>query len=104
MSFRAPRPAEEGPRSSGRSFFGSGNKLGSDEIPSSVIPDPTARPAEDDEEQETAIRNLTFWKDGFSIEDGPLMEYENEQNERILDAINSGCVYCLYPFLRAYCH
>jgi len=63
--------------------------LGSDDTPSTVIPDPTARPA-DEEEQETAIRNLTFWKDGFSIEDGPLMEYDNEQNKRILDAINNG--------------
>lgn len=83
---RAPRPAEEEAKRS--AFFGAGNTLGSDEIPSSSIPDPNARTA--DEEEDTAIRNLTFWKDGFSIEDGPLMEYENEQNKLVLAAINSG--------------
>lgn len=89
--YRAPRPAEDGPSAARRAFFGSGVTLGSDDVPSTVIPDPSMRPA-DEEEQETAIRNLTFWKDGFSIEDGPLMEYENEQNKRILDAINNGYV------------
>ena len=91
MHYRAPRPADDGLSAASRAFFGSGVTLGSDDVPSTVIPDPNARPA-DEEEQETAIRNLTFWKDGFSIEDGPLLEYENEQNKRILDAINNGYV------------
>ncbi|KAF8337374.1 uncharacterized protein EI90DRAFT_2910018, partial [Cantharellus anzutake] len=78
---QAPRPEEPAPRNA---FFGSGNTLGSDEVPSSFIPDP------EEVEQETAIRYLTFWKNGFSIEDGPLMEYDNPENQRILEAINSG--------------
>ncbi len=48
---------------------------------------------EDDEgemEGETAIRHLTFWKDGFSIEDGPLMRYDEPGNKEILEAIKSG--------------
>lgn len=68
-------------------FFGPGHTLGSDEVPSSLIPDPNSPP---ETEQETAIRYLTFWKNGFSIEDGPLMEYDNPENQRILAAINSG--------------
>ena len=28
------------------------------------------------EDDEPVTRNLTFWKDGFSIEDGPLMRYD----------------------------
>lgn len=49
----------------------------------------------DDEEEEgddgeVAIRNLTFWEDGFSIEDGPLMRYDDPANAQTLAAINSG--------------
>ena len=38
--------------------------LGSDDTPSTLIPDPSARPnqeeAEEEEVEETAVRNLTF--------------------------------------------
>jgi len=81
------RAAEAGPVQSGAprgAFSGAGNTLGSDEIESTFIPDPDA------EVQESAIRNLTFWKDGFSIEDGELMRYDNPQHAQILDEINSG--------------
>jgi len=75
-----------------------GNTLGSDETPSTFVPDPNARPDEEEEEdepEETAIRNLTFWEDGFSIEDGDLMRYDDPRNAEILAAINSG--YVLFP-------
>ena len=42
-------------------------------------------------EEETAIRHLTFWQDGFSVEDGELMRYDDPANEQILAEINSGC-------------
>ena len=68
--------------------------LGSDDTPSTLIPDPSARPnqeeAEEEEVEETAVRNLTFWEDGFSIEDGELMRYDDPANKEILTAINSG--------------
>ena len=48
----------------------------------------------DDEDQdddgEVAIRNLTFWQDGFSIEDGELMRYDDPAHAQTLAAINSG--------------
>lgn len=84
-SSRAQAPA---PQSATPRFFGGGgNTLGSEDAPSVVVPDPSARPArtsgmpgglggqdEDDEEdmddQEVATRILTFWSNGFSIEDG----------------------------------
>lgn len=86
-------------------FSGSAHTLGSDETPSTLIPDPTSAPsrrpipgsffggaeAEEDEEEddsEPAVRNLTFWKDGFSIEDGDLLGYE--EHKEILSAIESG--------------
>ncbi|KAG8902361.1 hypothetical protein FRB99_004551 [Tulasnella sp. 403] len=102
-------PPEVNPASSSSShaFRGSGNILGSDEIPSQFVPDPVApvrgRPAgnnfdlnEEDggegegEEMETAVREITFWRNGFSIQDGPLMAYDDPANQRILQGINDG--------------
>ncbi|KAJ7769357.1 hypothetical protein B0H16DRAFT_1452559 [Mycena metata] len=33
---------------------------------------------------------LTFWRDGFSIEDGPLMRYDDPADAEVLRAINEG--------------
>jgi len=68
-------------------FQGSGHRLGDDESPSTIIPDPNV-PAE--REMETAIRVITFWKNGFTIEDGPLLAFDNPQNAELLELINSG--------------
>lgn len=81
-------------RGQGNAFTGSGYTLGSDEVPSTFIPDPNA-PAEGTAEGreptgELAIRDVTFWKDGFSVEDGPLMRYDDPETQKLLDAINSG--------------
>lgn len=68
-------------------FTGSGHTLGSDESPSVLVPDTSAPPAR---APETVHRSLTFWRDGFSIEDGPLMRYDEPANQEILRAIQSG--------------
>jgi UBX domain-containing protein 1 len=33
---------------------------------------------------------LTFWKDGFSVEDGELYRYDDPRNQEMLNAIKSG--------------
>jgi UBX domain-containing protein 1 len=33
-------------------------------------------------ENELAIRRLTFWRDGFIVEDGPLMRYDDPASTR----------------------
>ena len=40
--------------------------------------------------EQTAIRYITFWKDGFSVESGSLMPYDDPANQQILSEINSG--------------
>lgn len=45
---------------------------------------------EDEDDGEVAIRNLTFWEDGFSVEDGELMRYDDPAHAQTLTAINSG--------------
>lgn len=44
---------------------------------------------DDEGEEEVAIRNITFWQDGFSIADGPLMRYDDPQHAETLRLINS---------------
>ncbi|TFY78376.1 hypothetical protein EWM64_g5639 [Hericium alpestre] len=74
----------------GSSFFsGGGHTLGSDDMESTFIPDPNA-PTPREAEQETAIRHLTFWRDGFSVEEGELMRYDDPAHSQILNEINSG--------------
>jgi len=107
-------PEAAGP--SGSSFFrGSGNVLGSEEGPSesasssqpaaggprATAANPSAfdallgsmfgrAPPPPAEEEETQVRHLTFWRNGFSIEDGPLMSYDDPANKELLEAIHSG--------------
>jgi UBX domain-containing protein 1 len=76
----------------GSSFFGgSGNTLGSEEVASQAIPDPTTKAAqEDDDEEATVTKVLTFWRNGFSIDDGELMDYQRDAE--ILQQLRDGCV------------
>jgi hypothetical protein len=51
--------------------------------------------------EETAIRHLTFWRDGFSVEDGELRRYRDDDpaQAQILSEINAGCVLLFAVFL-----
>ncbi|KAF8556681.1 SEP-domain-containing protein [Imleria badia] len=69
-------------------FRGGGHTLGSDEVESTFVPDPDAQP--DEEEEEAAHRNITFWRNGFSIEGGAFYSYADPENERLLAEINTG--------------
>lgn len=131
----------KGKAATGRSVFsGTGITLGSDQVESVTVPDPTAAPRpqapqpgraaggmgaylaqimggagpgaipgmanavndqEEQDEEEVQIRHLTFWKDGFSVEDGPLMKYDDPANQEILAAIKAGYV---LVFLRNFLH
>lgn len=81
------RPPEEAGPSRPR-FTGTGHTLGSDDTDSVEIPDPaaTSRRAA----VPTVTRSLTFWRDGFSVEDGPLMRYDDPANQDVLRAIQNG--------------
>jgi hypothetical protein len=65
----------------------SGNALGSDEIESAPVADPHAPPTR---EQEIAIRHITFWRNGWSLEDSNLFRYDDEYYARVLNEINDG--------------
>ncbi|KAG6885699.1 hypothetical protein C0992_004961 [Termitomyces sp. T32_za158] len=67
-------------------FHGGGHTLGSDEVESAYIPDPNALP----DDEAPAVRHLTLWSNGFSIEDGPLMDYDNPEHAELLNQLRSG--------------
>jgi UBX domain-containing protein 1 len=68
-------------------YTGTGYRLGSEDEPSSQS---IINQEEEEEELEPAIRHLTFWRNGFSVDDGPLYEYSNPVNQHLLTAIHSG--------------
>jgi UBX domain-containing protein 1 len=70
-------------------FAGGGHTLGSDEVPSEFIADPSLE-SPTDAQEETAIRNIIFWREGFSVEDGPLLRYDVPENSKLLNEINTG--------------
>jgi UBX domain-containing protein 1 len=47
------------------------------------------RPVEN-HEPEQVVRTMIMWRDGFSVDDGPLLRYDDPQNRAHLEAINSG--------------
>lgn len=82
----APRPGGDDERPSSH-FRGAGTTLGGDDAPSRTIPDPNANiPAP----PPRAHRELHLWRDGFSVDDGPLFRYDDPANARTLEMINTG--------------
>lgn len=80
---------QQTPSQSGPSWFGgSGNTLGSDETPSQFIPSAQSGDAEDLDEEEKVTRHLTLWANGFSVDDGPLLSYQEHQS--ILQDLSAG--------------
>ncbi len=75
-------PAEE-PQRAQHPWGRVGHTLGSDEVDSVQVGD-------EEQEGETQTRTLTFWADGFSIEDGPLHAYDAPGNRELLRAIQAG--------------
>ncbi|ORZ08372.1 hypothetical protein BCR42DRAFT_144327 [Absidia repens] len=68
-------------------FTGSGHTLGSEEDPSVTVNDTAV---EEDESMIPVTRHLTFWRNGYSVDDGPLLRYDDPANAAMLNAINSG--------------
>lgn len=53
-------------------------------------PPQEGRELPEDYEEESVTRHLTLWRDGFSVEDGPLLRYDDPQHAATLQAIQNG--------------
>ncbi|KAJ7024635.1 SEP-domain-containing protein [Mycena alexandri] len=68
-------------------FSGGGHTLGGEGVQSAYVPGANEGL---EEEGERVTRNLTFWREGFTVEDGPLMRYDDPQHADVLAAIHAG--------------
>lgn len=79
----------EEPRST--AFTGRAQTLGGDDAPSQVVQDPTAAAAASARPRHPRVnRTLHLWADGVSIDDGPLLRFDDPNNEHIMAEINQG--------------
>ncbi|KAL0146371.1 SEP-domain-containing protein [Mucor lusitanicus] len=90
-------PAEEEQTQSQKKpayYTGSGYRLGSEDEPSTLAQPATSASSaaenDDEEDLEPVTRHLTFWRNGFSVDDGPLYLFSDPANQEMLTAINSG--------------
>lgn len=70
------------------SFTGTGFRLGDLEHSLEVIPDTSAnvsRPAK-------VTRQITFWREGFTVGDGPFRRYDDRENFQLLSELKQGRV------------
>ncbi|KAH8731962.1 hypothetical protein GQ44DRAFT_755320 [Phaeosphaeriaceae sp. PMI808] len=88
-SRNVPRPGGDEEEQPSSHFRGAGTTLGGDDAPSRTIPDPNATPGAP-AHIERAHRELHLWRDGFSVDDGPLFRYDDPANARTLEMINTG--------------
>lgn len=74
-----------------KSFGGTGYKLGDSETQgeSSTYTNPSQPEATLENNRETAVV-LKMWRNGFSVDDGPLREYADPANKPFLDSIKRG--------------
>lgn len=67
------------------SIFHKGFRLGETEGPSDSVTGATIP-----KKQEKILKTLTFWKDGFTVDDGPLRDGQSSEDQRFLQDISRG--------------
>jgi UBX domain-containing protein 1 len=82
-----PPPAQPPPRQN--LFSGSGYRLGSDDVPSTIIP-PTQSQIPNHLIPPKVTRRMTFWRNGFTVDDGTLFLYDDPANRELLSSISRG--------------
>jgi len=68
-------PPPENPRNSSRSFSGAARLLSGETVPSVSQP----------QRLEEVTHTVTFWRNGFSVNDGPLRRLDDPQNAPFLE-------------------
>ncbi|GAM18783.1 hypothetical protein SAMD00019534_019580, partial [Acytostelium subglobosum LB1] len=69
-------------------FEGSGYVLGNTNAGGAKVESPKEKK---DSEQQMEVK-ITFWQQGFTLDDGPLRRFDDPQNREFLEAINRGVV------------
>ncbi|KAG6486922.1 plant UBX domain-containing protein 4-like [Zingiber officinale] len=74
-------PLDPQPSFSSRSFTGIGRLLSGESAPSAPTPVPTPQ------QPENIIHNIYFWRNGFTVNDGPLRRFDDPENASFLESI-----------------
>lgn len=82
------RPSAQDPEQPEPKFTGSGFKLGDGNEPSQEVVDPSSSI----QKPTKVTREITFWKQGFTVGDGPLHRYDDPSNASVLQELNRGRV------------
>lgn len=69
-------------------FSGTGFKLGDTTLPLEPVGDTSKRARK----PEKVTREITFWRQGFTVGDGPLQRYDDPENENVLQELKQGRV------------
>lgn len=70
-------------------FRGHGQTLGSEETPSTIVPS-ASQPSSSTSAAPRVHRELHLWRNGFSVDDGPLFRFDDPANAAVLEMINRG--------------
>ena len=85
-ALQVPMPMPAGPDPRPQRFGGTGYTLGSESTPSQ----PIAQPQSQQQRQGPTRRQLTLWRNGFTIDDGPFYAYSDPESLEILREIRMG--------------
>ncbi|CAH2079053.1 unnamed protein product [Thlaspi arvense] len=76
------RPVESS-RSATRSFSGAGRLLSGEPVSSS----PQEQQQQQQDQPQEVMHNITFWRNGFTVDDGPLRRFNDPENAAFMESI-----------------
>lgn len=65
------------PSSTSRTFSGTGRLLSGESVPSAPTP----------QQPDSIVHNIVFWRNGFTVNDGPLRRLDDPENDTFLESI-----------------
>ncbi|XP_019855814.1 PREDICTED: NSFL1 cofactor p47-like [Amphimedon queenslandica] len=74
-------------RENDRKFTGTGFRLGDTEGPSDYVPGIRVTIG-----KEKVTKKLVFWRNGFTVDDGPLRTGQTPQDRQFLESVSKGCI------------
>lgn len=88
------RPVEPS-RSVSTSFTGASRMLSGEPVPS-------APPPQQQDQPQVVMHTITFWRNGFTVDDGPLRRFDDPQNAAFMEVLSKPSTMCLYSRILDY--
>ena len=88
------RPVEPSSRSASTSFTGASRMLSGEPVPSA--PPPQQQQQQQQDQPQVVMHTITFWRNGFTVDDGPLRRFDDPQNATFMEVLSKPSTMCLY--------